>query len=167
MPIVITPDDFEYNHDPKALPAFDLLTLSPRLSRIVDSKNLVFDIRKLEYDTYSFPYHFHRNAEELILVLSGSMTLRTEQGFEIVKQGQLIFFEIGETSAHQFYNHEKEPCTYLDIRTTLGMDIAEYPDSGKVNIMPYGQIYEKKSKVDYNKGEGNVRDIWEKLKKRK
>lgn len=96
-------------NDPSALEQFDLLTLSPRLTKIVNSKHFVFDLRKLDSGKYSFPYHFHRNAEELIMIISGSMTIRTPKGFEIAKEGQIVFFEMGETSAHQFYNHETIP----------------------------------------------------------
>ncbi len=164
MPIIINPDDLEYKNDPSALEQFNLLTLSPRLTTIANSKHFVFDLRKLDSGNYSFPYHFHRNAEELIMIISGSMTIRTPKGFEIAKKGQIIFFEMGETSAHQFYNHETVPCVYLDIRTTIGIDVSEYPDSGKINIIPFGEIFEKVSQVDYNKGEENVHLTWEKLK---
>jgi uncharacterized cupin superfamily protein len=167
MPTIIKPENLEFKQDDSALNQFDLLTLAPRLSKIVGSKHLVFDIRKLEPGKYSFPYHFHRNAEELVMVLSGSMTIRSPKGFEIVEQGQIAFFELGETSAHQFYNHDSEHCIYLDIRTTVGIDVCEYPDSGKINISPFNEIFEKNSQVDYNKGEENVELIWEQLKRSK
>ena len=165
MPTIMKPDDLEFKSDDSALEQFDLLTLAPRLSKIVGSKHLVFDIRKLEPAKYSFPYHFHRNAEELVMVLSGSMTVRSPKGFEIIEKGQLAFFELGETGAHQFYNHNSEPCIYLDIRTTVGIDVCEYPDSGKINISPFNEIFEKNTQVDYNKGEENVEMIWNQLKK--
>jgi len=114
---------------------------------------------------YSFPYHFHRNAEELILIVSGSMTIRTPKGFVIAIKGQLVFFEMGETGTHQFYNHDTIPCIYLDIKTTVGIDVCEYPDSGKINISPSNETFEKESRVDYNKGEKNVQRIWDKLNK--
>jgi uncharacterized cupin superfamily protein len=164
MPTIINPNDLEYKIDPSALGLFDLLTLSPRLTKIANSKHFVFDLRKLDSGKYSFPYHFHRNAEELIMIISGSMTIRTPKGFEIAKKGQIVFFEIGETSAHQFYNHATVPCEYLDIRTTVGIDVCEYPDSGKINISPFGEIFEKDSQVDYNKGEENVQLTWDRLK---
>ena len=162
--MIIDPENLNFENDASALKHFDLLTLSPRLSKIVGSKHMVFDIRKLNPGKYSFPYHFHHHAEELIMVISGSMTIRTTKGFEIVENGQLMFFEMGETSAHQFYNHSTIPCVYLDIRTTVGIDICEYPDSGKINISPFNQIFEKQSEVDYNKGEENVQQIWDELK---
>ncbi len=112
---------------------------------------------------YSFPYHFHRHAEELMMVLSGTMTLRSPDGFEVMTKGDLVFFEMGETGAHQFYNHSSEPCTYLDIRTLFGTDVAEYPDSGKINILPAQEIFDKDAKVGYFKGEDKIRDKWEEL----
>ena len=164
MPTIINPENLEYKKDPSAMNQFDLLTLSPRLSKITNSRHFIFDLRKLEAGKYSFPYHFHRNAEELIMIISGSMTIRTQKGFEIAEKGQIVFFEIGETGVHQFYNHEKEPCEYLDIRTTIGIDVCVYPDSGKVNISPFSEIFEMDSQVDYYKGEENVQLIWDKLK---
>ncbi len=100
-----------------------------------------------------------------MMIISGSMTVRSPKGLKIAKQGQLIFCEIGETSAHQFYNHDTVPCIYLDIMSTVGIDVCEYPDSGKINISPFREVYEKQSQVDYNKGEENVELIWEKLRK--
>lgn len=165
MPTTIKPENFEFKTDSSSLEDFGLKTLIPRLGVVTDSKHFVFDIRKLDPGKFSFPYHFHRNAEELIMVTSGAMTLRSVDGFQILNAGELVFFEIGEKSAHQFYNHTHSPCVYLDVRTTFGMDITEYPDSGKINILPSWEVYEKNSRVEYNKGEENVREIWDKLQK--
>jgi len=45
----------------------------------------------------------------------------------------------------------------------VGLDVCEYPDSGKINISPFKEVYEKHTQVDYNKGEENVQLIWDKL----
>lgn len=164
MPTIINPDDLKFEVDSSSLKDFKLKTLTPRLGEICNSKHFMFDIRQLDSGKYSFPYHFHRNAEELIMIISGSVTLRTDEGFKIVTKGELMFFEVGESSAHQFYNHDTIPCTYLDIRTTPGIDVTEYPDSGKVNISPFNLIFEKQTRVDYNKGEDSINEIWSKLK---
>jgi uncharacterized cupin superfamily protein len=163
MPTVINPSEFEFRTDNSALEDFGIKTLFPRLGVVSESKNFVFDIRQLDPGKFSFPYHFHRNAEELVMILSGELTLRTVSGFQVLNQGQLVFFETGESSAHQFYNHSDSPCTYLDLRTTTGIDISVYPDSGKINILPSWELYEKNTSVDYNKGEENVRQIWKRL----
>jgi hypothetical protein len=46
------------------------------------------------------------------------------------------------------------------VRTTIGIDVCEYPDSGKVNILPDMNIFESSSTVDYYKGEENVAAKW-------
>lgn len=133
---------------------------SDRLSEIVESKHLVFDLRSLDPGKYSYPYHFHRNAEELFVVLAGKAMLRTPEGVQELAEGDVVFFEMGPSGAHQLFNHTDEPFKYLDIRTNQGMDVVEYPDSGKVNILPEHEIYETKDQVDYYKGEENVRERW-------
>lgn len=166
MPTIIKPENFEFKTDNSSLEDFGVKTLIPRLGAVSESKNFVFDIRQLDPGKFSFPYHFHRSSEELILIISGSMTLRSVSGFEILNQGELVFFETGETGRHQFYNHSQSPCTYLDLRTTTGIDITEYPDSGKINILPSWEVYEKNTRVEYKKGEENVREIWDNLQKK-
>ena len=165
MATFIKPSALEYQSNPSIPTQFDLLTLSPRLSKITNSKQLIFDMRQLNAGKYSFPYHYHHNSEELMYVISGEMTVRTPEGLKIIKQGEMVFFELGETSAHQFFNHTNAPCIYLDIRTNMGFDVTEYPDSDKVNISPLMLIFEKDKKVNYHKGEENVESIWEKLRK--
>ncbi len=126
----------------------------------VESKNLKFNIRILEPGKYSYPYHSHRNSEEIFVILEGTAKLRTPEGIQEVRAGDVIFFEMGPNGAHQLKNNGREPCKYVDIRTDLGMDVCDYPDSGKVNILPDFELYEKDTKVDYFHGETNIKDIW-------
>ena len=164
MATIFKNQNIKFKEDQKVIDNYRLFTAFPRLSKVADSKNLFFDLRLLNPEQFSFPYHFHRHAEELIMIISGTMTLRTQNGFDIMTKGDIVFFEMGEGGAHQFYNHSDEPCTYLDIRTLFGVDICEYPDSGKVNIIPSIEIFEKKSKVEYFKGEENVLEKWNELR---
>lgn len=148
---------FEPNNTPIAEFAWHR---SPRLSEIAQSDHLYFDIKRLDPGKYSYPFHFHRNSEEIFVILSGKAMLRTNKGCEEVLTGDMIFFEKDPTGAHQLYNHTQTTCEYIDIRTEAGIDVCEYPDSGKVNILPYKEIYDIDSKVDYFKGEDNVKDKW-------
>ena len=165
MATIFRHSQIQFKKDPGKIDNYRLFTATPRLFSVAKSKNLVFDLRLLNPGQYSFPYHFHRNAEELMMIISGSMTMRTPDKFEIVSKGDIVFIEMGEKGGHQFYNHTDEPCTYLDIRTLLTMDVVEYPDSGKINILPYSEVFEMKSKTDYFKGEENISDRWDELKK--
>jgi len=167
MATVLKCEDREFKEDPNKIDNYRLFSDISRIKNGIHPKNLNFDLRLLNPGQFSALYHFHRYAEELFMVISGSMTMRSPKGLEIVKQGDVVFFEMGDTGAHQFYNHGMEPCTYLDIRTFIGMDICEYPDSGKLLIAPSFEIFNKESEVGYFDGEENVLEKWEDIKKRK
>ncbi len=163
MPKVFRSKDLQWKKKECCVPEF-IWHMTPRLGQIVNSKYLEFYIVSLDPGKYSFPYHFHRASEELFMIISGEATLRTPEGFEEVGEGDIVFFEEGPSSAHQLYNHADSPCVYLDLRTTFGIDVCEYPDSGKINILPFQEVFESSSKVDYYKGERNTAKKWPKKK---
>jgi uncharacterized cupin superfamily protein len=164
MATIFRNDKIEFAEEPNRIDNFRLLTSTPRFASIVKQKNLFFDLRILNPGQFSFPYHFHRHGEELMMIISGSMTVRTPKGLEILNKGDLVFFELGETGAHQFHNHSTEPCTYLDVRTFINSDVAEYPDTGKMFIAPPGVIFKKDSQVGYFEGEEKIKEKWEELR---
>jgi uncharacterized cupin superfamily protein len=164
MATVFKSEKREFREDPNKIDNFRLFSDVSIKNQVVKPKNLNFDLRLLNPGQFSAPFHFHRFAEELFMVISGSMTLRTPEGFEIVTGGDLIFFEMGETGAHQFYNHTLEPVTYLDIRSYIGCDLCEYPDSEKILIAPSFEIYRKDSKSAYFEGEEDILEKWMSLR---
>ncbi len=163
MATILKAGQREFIESPNKIDNFRIFTDGSRIKKGLNPENLNFDLRQLNPDTYSAPYHFHRYAEELFMILSGSATLRTPNGLEIVNNGDLIFFEKGETGAHQLYNHTTETCVYLDIRTYLGYDIAEYPDSDKILLAPSFEIFNKDSQAGYFDGEKNIKDKWKQI----
>jgi uncharacterized cupin superfamily protein len=153
----------EFHESPNKIDNYRIFTDMSRIKKGITPENLNFDLRQLNPDQYSAPYHFHRYAEELFMIISGSATLRTPDGLEIVNSGDLIFFEKGKTGAHQLYNHTSETCVYLDIRTYLGYDVAEYPDSNKILLAPSFEIFNKGLQAGYFDGEENIKETWEQL----
>jgi len=165
MATILKSDKREFQESPNKIDNYRIYTDISRIKKGVNPENLNFDLRQLNSDQYSAPFHFHRYAEELFLIISGSATLRTPDGLQIVNSGDLIFFEKGETGAHQLYNHTNKSCIYLDIRTYIGYDIAEYPDSDKILIAPSFEIYNKNSQVSYFDGETKIKDKWKEIEK--
>ncbi len=163
MASIIKSNEREFKEDSNKIDNFRLCSDISRIKQGINPENLNFDVRQLNPGQYCAAYHFHRYAEELFMILSGSATLRTPKGLEIVDSGDLIFFEKGETGAHQLYNHTMEPCIYLDIRTYIGHDICEYPDSNKLFIVPTYEIFDKASTLNYFDGEENIKDKWSEL----
>ena len=164
MATILKYDQREFKENANKIDNFRLFSDVSRVKKGVEPKNLNFDLRLLNPDQFSAPYHFHRNAEELFMIVSGSMTLRTPDGFDILTSGDLVFFEMGDTGAHQLFNHTTEPCIYLDIRTFIGFDVCEYPDSGKLLLAPSMEVFDKESKVSYFQGEENILKKWEEIK---
>lgn len=163
MATILRSDQRKFEESQGKIDNYRIFTEVSRAKKGVNPENLNFDLRQLHPDQYSAPYHFHRYAEELFFIISGSVTLRTPDGLEILNSGDLIFFEKGETGAHQLYNHTSVPCTYLDIRTYIGYDVAEYPDSDKILIAPTFEIFNKDSQAEYFDGETNIKDKWKKI----
>ena len=105
MATVLKSKDREFKEDPNKIEPFRLFSDVSRNEKGINPRQLNFDLRQLNPGQYSSLYHFHRHAEELFMVVSGTMTLRTPRGLEIVSGGDLIFFEMGESGAHQLFNH--------------------------------------------------------------
>jgi len=164
MATILKADKREFTEDPGKIDNFRLFSDISKINNGLIPKNLNFDLRKLNPGQFSAPYHFHRYAEELFMVVSGSMTLRTPGGLEIVTSGDIVFFEMGEAGAHQFFNEGTEPCIYLDVRTFISSDICEYPDSGKILLAPSFEIFNKETNLDYFEGEMSILEKWKKIK---
>lgn len=130
------------------------------LKELVGGKYLHFDVKSLLPDRFSYPYHFHRNAEELFVALQGEATLRSPEGCQVVGQGDVLFFGEGPQGAHQLYNHTDQPFVYLDLCTAANVDVCEYPDSGKINILPTIEVFQREARVPYYTGEDGVREKW-------
>jgi len=161
MPLIHRLSEIELKKNKSRIPDFSWKSSLP-LEEISKSKYLHFDIKSLFPGKFSYPYHFHRNAEELFVILEGEATLRSPEGYQTISKGDVIFFEEGSSGTHQLYNHSDEPFIYIDIRTRANIDVCEYPDSGKISILPAMDIFEERSKVSYYTGEEDVKNKWPK-----
>ena len=97
-----------------------------------------------------WPYHFHRNNEEWLIVVTGTPILRTPDGERELRPGDVVGFADGESGAHTLYNRSDGPAR-VAIFSTLRKGSAEYPDSGKVSAA--GRIFRIADEVDYWEGE--------------
>jgi len=164
MATILKSKDRNFQEEPNKIEKFKLFSDFSRRQKGLNPKNLNFDLRLLNPGQYSAPYHSHRFAEELFMIISGSLTLRSPDGLDVVTSGDLVFFEMGDSGAHQFYNHTSEPCTYLYIRTFIGFDICDYPDSEKILIAPSFEIFNKEDQTKYFEGETDITKKWDDLK---
>ncbi len=136
MATVFKAAERDFRENPERIDRYRLVSDYSIIDKKLKTENLNFDLRRLDPGQYSSLYHAHRHAEELFLILSGSAMLRTPEGLTEVGAGDLLFFEAGDSGAHQLFNPTDEPCIYLDVRTFLGQDVVDYPDSNRVLLVP-------------------------------
>ena len=118
--------------------------------------NTVVSVYEIPPGKAAYPYHFHHCNEETFYILSGEGILKTPEGERKVSAGELVFFPAGEKGAHKLTNcSDAENLLYLDFDAVHEIDIAEYPDSGKIGVWGKGinQLYPQASSVDYYDGE--------------
>lgn len=83
----------------------------------------------------AFPFHSHRNNEELFIILEGEGTYRRGTESWTVRAGDVIAAVAGDAStAHQLTNTGRGDLRYFAISTRNDPDICEYPDSGKFMV---------------------------------
>src|SRR5215204_768902 len=79
-----------------------------------------------------WPYHTHYLNEEWVIVLRGEPTLRTPEGEQVLKEGDVVCFPRGKGGAHQIINRTESRIRVLMLSSMIGPDIIEYLDTGKV-----------------------------------
>lgn len=72
--------------------------------------------------------HFHHCREELLVVLRGTLTLRTPTGEHQIDEGEVVHFRAGPAGAHGITKQD-EAVRYIMISTLDPDDTSEYPST--------------------------------------
>lgn len=131
-----------------------------RVSRQAGSERLGLSLWELGPGQAAYPYHFHYTEEELLVVLSGTPSLRTPKGWRELASGEVVAFLRGEEGAHQIFNKTDETVRFLSFSTSGEPDVVMYLDSEKLGMferLPAGGGLRKQfrvaDEVDYYEGE--------------
>lgn len=136
-------------------------SLSAEISSLWQTQKLGFHMEILPPKSYSCPYHFHHLEEELFLVIKGAATVRQENEFFEIKEGDLIVFKAGVS--HQFYNHTDSSFMFLALSNKEANEICEYPDSKKRWERQQKKLFQEGIEIqDYWKDEENPERFWPK-----
>lgn len=87
---------------------------------------------EIEPGSKHWPYHTHFANEEWAIVLRGEPTLRTPEGEQVLKEGDVVCFPRGNDGAHQIVNNTDSPVRVLMLSSMVTPDIVEYLDTDKV-----------------------------------
>ena len=112
----------------------------------------------------AFPYHWHSGNEELLIVVAGQPSLRTEEGWRELREGEVVSFPRGGRGAHQVSNRSSETARILVVSEMNAPDVVAQPDSGKflAATRPPGGVsregdlfgaFRRSDEVDYWEGE--------------
>jgi uncharacterized cupin superfamily protein len=103
------------------------------LARAAGAERLGASLFELEPGQAAFPLHFHLANEELLIVVSGTPSLRSDGEERVLEQGEVVSFPRGESGAHQVVNRSEQPVRILMISEMIAPDIVLRPESGKLS----------------------------------
>jgi uncharacterized cupin superfamily protein len=91
-----------------------------------------FGVNRVELapGAWSTERHWHRTNDELVIVISGELTLVTDDGEEIFGPGDCVGFRMNDPNAHHFQNRSDAPAIYFDIGGRDPWDVSTFPDAG-------------------------------------
>ena len=82
----------------------------------------------------TWPYHFHHEGEELLILLAGRVSVRTPAGEHELEPSDVLLFPPGPQGAHEERNTGSEPARFLLVSTRPQLDVTEEPETGRVNV---------------------------------
>jgi uncharacterized cupin superfamily protein len=101
------------------------------------------------------PYHYEY-VEEWLLVLEGELMVRTPDGEEEARRGDLICFPAGANGAHKLTNHGEQAVRAIMFSSSAEPSVAVYPDSDKIGVWSGPErlmVRRGDASVDYYDGE--------------
>jgi uncharacterized cupin superfamily protein len=117
---------------------------------------LAANVYELDPGAVGSPLHVHHANEELLLVLSGTLSLSGPNGTQLLSAGAVVAFPRGQAGAHSLVNRSDAPVRYLAVSTTNRPDVVEYLDTAATLVVlaeqrlayPHGADVDAKPVVD-------------------
>ncbi len=97
-------------------------------------------------------FHYHLQREELLVVLEGTLALRTAAGWRDLGEGEVVSFLRGERGAHGFENQSDALVRLLMISEQNAPNISVYPDTNEVGIFDAARRGERRFGALFNVG---------------
>jgi uncharacterized cupin superfamily protein len=131
MPNIHEPD-FDLDHDD---PPY--VWRRARLGRAAGAQRLGASLFALPPGSTTFPLHAHLHNEELLVVLSGTPTLRTLEDERLLAAGEVVAFPAGRAGAHELRNDSDDEVRLLIVSTMVAPEINLFPDTGELWVRDY------------------------------
>ncbi|MXP28155.1 cupin domain-containing protein [Porphyrobacter algicida] len=83
----------------------------------------------LKPGAYSSQRHWHREEDELVVMVSGEAVLLEDDGETVVKPGDVLAWRAGIENGHRLHNRGESNCVFVAISAgDKDRDSGEYPD---------------------------------------
>lgn len=123
------------------------------LARNVGAERTGFGLYELEPGQATWPYHFELGSEEWLLVVEGALTVRTPEGEQKLRTGDLVSFPEGPAGAHAVRNDSDAIVRFAMPSVDEPTNAAVYPDSG--TFVLHGPGFEHRGRL------GEPLEYWE------
>jgi uncharacterized cupin superfamily protein len=104
-----------------------------RLAEQAGAEHLGLTVYELPPGT-GMHFHYHLQREELLVMLQGTVALRTADGWEDVAEGEVRAFPRGERGVHGYENRTDETVRLLMFSEQNAPNVSVYPDASQVGI---------------------------------
>jgi uncharacterized cupin superfamily protein len=98
-------------------------------------------------------FHYHLQREELLVVLEGTVAVRTADGWEDVPEGEVRAFPRGERGVHGYENRSDAPVRLLMFSEQNAPNVSVYPDANQVGIYDVAKPDERRFGALFNLGD--------------
>ncbi len=126
------------------------------VARQLGSGSLTMFAYDLEPGRSSSPYHYEYE-EEWLLVVDGTVVVRTPDGEHTLQGGEMVRFPAGPEGAHKVMNRSDTKARTLMFSSARVPAVSVYPDSDKIGVWsgnePDELIFKRGTAVDWSEGE--------------
>jgi len=126
-----------------------------RVSAVLGAEALAVKVYDVPPGQSMCPYHYEYE-EEWLLVLDGSLLVRTPEGEETLAHGEIVCFPPGPAGAHKVSNRETTGARAMMFSSAREPSVAVYPDSDKIGVWPGNEADE----IMLRRSDGAV-DYWD------
>ena len=146
-------DTVELKADPRAPEGFGALRASVHPE--IGAEHLAGSVIEIPPGERAWPYHWEAALEEWLYVLTGTPTVRTPDGEEQLRAGDLVCFLAGPDGAHQVLNRSDAVCRVVMLSNRASVNVVVYPDANKVGARtPWLRPnFPHQAAIDYWQGE--------------
>jgi uncharacterized cupin superfamily protein len=126
------------------------------VSRVAGSAETAMYVYDLSPGQSQCPYHYEY-AEEWMLVIEGSIAVRTPDGERMLQRGDLVCFPPGPAGAHKVMNRSDAQARTLMFSSSRVPAVSVYPDSNKIGVWPGNEqddlVFKRDTAVPWSYGE--------------